>query len=304
MIRSAILPALVAGPLWAAPSVIADLPVTAGLSTAVLGEPVPSLLAPGDDPHTASLRPSQARAMGSADLIVRLGNGLTPWLDGPTASLADRVLVLEAPEEHHDDSEAHEEHQDHEDHEGHDHAEHHDDHDEHAHHDHGMHGWLDPAIASSWLDEIATALGEIEPDAAETYRSNAAEGAAAIRQAAEAASARLAENPPGAILAVHDAWGPAAEAYGLPLAGTISQSDATRPGVRHLGEVEARIEEGDVACLLAAPGDDRSQAQRLSEAYDIPIVTLPLTGKDGAEGLDAYLALIEGIGNLSETCTR
>ncbi|WP_375262834.1 metal ABC transporter solute-binding protein, Zn/Mn family [Palleronia sp.] len=291
MFRFAILPALVAAPVWAQPSVISDLPITAGLSTAVLGEPVPSLLEPGDDPHTASLRPSQARALGSADLVVRLGGGLTPWLDGPTENLAGLVLVLEAPEHDH---EAHEDHR----------AE--DEHDEHAHeekgHDHAMHAWLDPEITAGWLDEIAATLGEVEPAGAETYRANAEHAAEVIRQAVSEAQARLQDNPPGAILTVHDAWGPAAEAFDLPLAGAISQGDATRPGVRHLSEVEARLEQGDVGCLLAAPGDDRSQAQRLSEAYDLPIVTLPLTGQDGAEGVGVYLALIEGIGGLSETC--
>lgn len=288
MFRFALIPALVAAPVWAEPSVISDLPVTAGLSAAVLGAPVPSLLEPGDDPHTASLRPSQARALTSADLVVRLGGGLTPWLDGPTENLAGLILVLEAPE--HD----HEAHEDDPDHEAHAHGE--------EGHNHAMHAWLDPEITVGWLQEIAAMLGEVEPSGAETYRANAEQAGEVIRQAADAARARLDENRPGAILAVHDAWGPAAEAFGLTMAGAISQSDATRPGVRHLREIEARIEGGDVGCLLAAPGDDRSQAQRLSEANDIPIVTLPLTGQNGAEGLGSYLALIEGIGDLSETC--
>lgn len=294
MIRFALLPAIVATPLWAEPSVIADLPLTAGLSAAVLGAPVPSLLEAGDDPHTASLRPSQARALSSVDLVVRLGDGLTPWLDGPTGNLSARVLLLEAEDgahsaEDHDHHEAEDEHR----HEG----------DEEAHaHDHGMHAWLDPETAARWLDVIAESLIELEPAATETYHANAAEAAATIRQAAAGARARLDATPPGAILVVHDAWGPAAEAFDLQIAGAISQSDATRPGVKHLREIEARIEEGDIACLLAAPGDDRSQAQRLSETHDLPIVTLPLTGLDGAEGLGAYLALIAGIGDLSETC--
>lgn len=304
MIRFALLPAIVATPLWAQPSVIADLPVTAGLSAAVLGAPVPSLLEAGDDPHTASLRPSQARALSSVDLVVRLGGDLAPWLDGPTQNLAARVLVLEAEDgahaaEDHDheaehtedahDEHAEEAHEDHADEDGHD-------------HDHGMHAWLDPETTARWLDVIASTLTEIEPGASETYRTNAAEAAATIRAAAADVQARIAANPPGPILVVHDAWGPAAEAFGLPIAGSISQSDATRPGVKHLREIEARIEEGDIACLLAAPGDDLSQAQRLSETHDVPVVTLPLTGLDDAEGLGAYLALLSGIGDLSETC--
>ena len=291
MIRFALLPAIVATPLWAEPPVIADLPVTAGLSAAVLGAPVPSLLEAGDDPHTASLRPSQARALSSVDLVVRLGGGLTPWLDGPTENLSARVLMLEAEDGAHS-AEDHAHHEANEAEEGHDDA-----------HAHGhMHAWLDPETAARWLHVIADSLAEIEPAATETYHANADEAAATIRQAAADVQARLDATPPGAILVVHDAWEPAAEAFGLPIAGAISQSDATRPGVKHLREIEARIEEGDVACLLAAPGDDRSQAQRLSETHDLPIVTLPLTGLDGAEGLGAYIALIAGIGDLAETC--
>ena len=75
---------LLAAPAMAeVPSVVADTPVTASLVQQVmgdLGQPV-LLLDKGADPHDFQMRPSQARALQNADLLVWVGPELTPWLD-------------------------------------------------------------------------------------------------------------------------------------------------------------------------------------------------------------------------------
>ena len=45
------------------------------------------LVPPGVDPHDFTLRPSQIRALQTADIIVLMGNGLEPWWDG----VADKI---------------------------------------------------------------------------------------------------------------------------------------------------------------------------------------------------------------------
>ena len=90
-----------------------------------LGEPA-LIVRPGASPHGYAMRPSEAAALNGADLVVWIGEGLTPWLEGPVETLGDGAAVLELMSVEgtilHDYREgatfaAH----DHGDHEGHDH---------------------------------------------------------------------------------------------------------------------------------------------------------------------------------------
>ncbi|WP_299209337.1 zinc ABC transporter substrate-binding protein [uncultured Tateyamaria sp.] len=147
-----------------APRVAVDIaPVHSIVAAVMEGVGTPDLIVPtGASPHDHSLRPSEARALDEAELIVWVGHGLTPWLEGPLDSLgegAEKIELLKLPatrlmelregatfaahdhghgEEEHDDHD-HEDHDDdkHDDH-GDEHASHdeHADHDEHAHDDH------------------------------------------------------------------------------------------------------------------------------------------------------------------------
>lgn len=149
------------------PAVMTEIPVTHSLVAQVMGTlGTPDLLLePGADPHHFQLRPSQARAVAQADLVVWMGPDLTPWMARTTDTLSsarvlgllevsqtrlrpysDAALLASGVEGHshgaHDDG-AHD-HGDHDDHDhddhghdGHEHDDHgHDDHDSHHHDDH------------------------------------------------------------------------------------------------------------------------------------------------------------------------
>jgi len=124
------------------------------------------IVRPGASPHGYAMRPSEARALEQADLVVWMGPGLTPWLGDPIETLAPEAAhlsLLTAPEtlilpgridprfaahDHdHDHGAAegggHDDHDDHDHEAGHDHDDHKDhnheaghDHDDHKDHDH------------------------------------------------------------------------------------------------------------------------------------------------------------------------
>lgn len=157
MIRFALPACLLPLPALAdVPRVMTDIAPIHSLTAQVMGDlGTPDvLLPPGADPHDFALRPSDAQALGEADIVFWVGEGLTPWLAEPLETLAGdavhisllevegwaRLDIREAG--HHDHG--HEDHDDHEEkHEAHDdhaHDEHgHDEHghDDHAHDDHG-----------------------------------------------------------------------------------------------------------------------------------------------------------------------
>ena len=153
------LPCLTALPLLMATPALADVPrvavdiapVHALVAQVMAGVGTPDLiLPPGASPHGYAMRPSDARALQDAGLVIWVGPQLTPWLAGSLDTVAGdaaRLTLLEvegivtlgfregATFEAHD----HDDHDDH-DHDD-DHAEDEHDHDEHDHdeHDHGAH---------------------------------------------------------------------------------------------------------------------------------------------------------------------
>ncbi|MBY6081885.1 zinc ABC transporter substrate-binding protein [Ruegeria arenilitoris] len=142
-----------------APSVAVDIaPVHALVAQVMDGVAEPSLIIPpGASPHDHAMRPSEARALQSADVVFWVGPEMTSWLTDPLGALSEgatQVELLEVAgtvrhdfrdladhhegEEEHADHDDHSDHDDHDDHEDHaDHAEHddHAGHDEHADHD-------------------------------------------------------------------------------------------------------------------------------------------------------------------------
>src|SRR6056297_2528952 len=177
------------------PHVAADILPVHGLVAKVMeGLGTPGLLvSPAASPHVHALRPSEARTLSDADLVIVNGGGLTPWLPEAAESLAPGADMLELmalpgtevlgsrggavfdARSGAADS-AHDEHGDHEDEHGHDghgdehdaaHGEEHDaahedahgeeraQGDEHAHEDAHDHGDEDP---HGWLSPANAAV--------------------------------------------------------------------------------------------------------------------------------------------------
>jgi len=147
-----------------APKVVTDIaPVHSLVAQVMEGVGTPQLLIEASaSPHSYSLRPSQATALGSADAVFWVGHELTPWLEKSIDTLANNaqvVSLLNAPEtmtlevreseedhhghedEEHDDHKEHDDHEEHAEHEedGHDDHKEHDDHEEHAEHEEDGH---------------------------------------------------------------------------------------------------------------------------------------------------------------------
>jgi zinc transport system substrate-binding protein len=100
---SVIFLSLAAMPLRAdPPSVITDIaPVHSLVARVMDGVGAPDLLIPPDaSPHGYAMRPSEARALSAADLVVWVGPALTPWLETRLETLApaaERLELLSAP---------------------------------------------------------------------------------------------------------------------------------------------------------------------------------------------------------------
>ncbi len=321
--------ALFAAPAAAGtPQVVTDLPAVHALAARVMagvGSPA-ILLDQGADPHSFQLRPSQARALAAADLVLWVGPELTPWLERAlegTGGAARAVALLRAEgvtqrpygaghvgEDHgHGDGEEHgngHDHADDPDHaHGHEHA------DDHAHgdgegHDHGgadPHAWLDPANARAWVAAIAAELARADAANAVRYAANAAAATAEIDAMEAEVRAILAPVGTTPVLVFHDAYAHFAAAFGLNVAGTIALGDAAAPGAARLAETRALIAALGPVCVFPEVQHDVRLAEVAIEGTPARLGA-PLdpegTSLDFGPGL--YAALLKGLATAIADC--
>ncbi len=296
------------------PRVVTDIaPVHSLVAQVMAGVGVPDLLIDqATSPHHFALRPSQARALQEADLVVWIGAGLSPALSGAIADLAGagkELVLLSVPQTDlmhiREDArfEAHR-HNDHDDH-GHD-DQGHDDHDDHGHDDHqdgghedhahdgaiDPHAWLDPDNAVLWLTAIAEELAAADPDHAQTYRRNATNAARQVEQLADQIEADFAATPPPAFIVFHDAYQYFEDAFDISAQGAISLSDASAPSAARLSEIRTIVAEQEVECLFAEPQFDPDILSAVADAAPVSIAVIDPYGGHIPTGVDFYRALL------------
>ncbi|WP_375280379.1 zinc ABC transporter substrate-binding protein [Pseudooctadecabacter sp.] len=282
------------------PQVVTDIaPIHSLVSQVMEGLGKPDVLVSGGaSPHDFQFSFDQADAVQSADLVIWVGPALTPWLDEALDTLGgdvDLLVLLEAEgwpalplredaafEDHDDHGHAeHDEHdEDHkdEDHEGHDHDDH-ADHDEHSDARLDPHAWLDPQVAQAWVTLIATQLSDLDPDNAATYAANATAAVADLAALETEITARLAAAPAGDIIVPHDAYQYFGTRFDRLAVASITLDDAAAPAPDKIADLQARIAEDNIACVLTDP-------QARAEWSDLI-----------REGSDARTALADPIGD-------
>lgn len=287
---------LAAAPAFAEPpQVVADTAVTASLVQQVMGEvgQVQVLLPQGSSAHHHQLRPSDARALQDAGLLVWIGPDLTPWLDRSAASLGDTVAqlrLLEVPGTH---LRSYAEDQ------GHDHDHDHD-------HDHGAadpHAWLDPDNARLWLAAIADMLGKADPGNADRYARNAAAAAQGIADLDSALQAQLAPYKGDSIVVFHDAYGYFTDHYGLQPAIAVSLGDASTPSAARLAGIRDKIAATGATCAFPEYASDPKLIQTAVEGTDVRLGDqLSPEGGAAAAGSGLYADLLTGMAGTITAC--
>ncbi len=287
------LPLLAALPALAeVPAVVADIAPVQSLVAKVmdgLGDPL-TLVDQGADPHSHQLRPSQARALAGADLVIRIGPELTPWLDRTLAGATDaRVVMLLSAEGTirrtftgaDGDAAAH-------DHAGTD-----------------PHAWLDPRNAKVWTVLIRDALIAADPANEAAYRANADRALADLDRLDRNAATTLAPAAGQPIIMGHDAYGYFADRFGLKIAGTVTAGDAAGAGAAHLSSLRALLAGGKVRCLFPEVGDDPNQAAALLEGTATRLgPALDPEGVMTERGQDLYGALIRELAQSIADCVE
>jgi zinc transport system substrate-binding protein len=322
------------------PNVAADIaPVHSLVARVMQGVGAPSLIvAPGASPHEYNLRPSEASALQEADLVFLVSPDLTPWLDGALEALASGASVTELLEvdgttdlpfregalfethahgsdthgdEGHDDH-AHEAHDHHDKHDDHDHEEHEHDHDHEEHADHGHdghdhgehdpHAWLSPDNGAVWLNAIAAQLSTADPDNAGAYFANAAAGREELAALSVEINGILDPVRGRSFIVFHDAYQYFEAAFDFPASGAISVSDASDPSPARIAEIQARVVEQGVTCVLSEPQFHPGIVAAVMDGSEANAGVLDPLGSDLEPGPDLYGTVLRNLATALAGC--
>jgi zinc transport system substrate-binding protein len=293
---------LLTGTTMAAPAVVASTKPVHSLVSAVMGDTgTPTLLVKGAaSPHTYSLRPSDAAALESADVVFWTGHGMELFLGEALETLSTKATVVELAEtpgiellptreggafeahahgdEDHDHDHAHEE-------EGHDHAEGEGD----------MHFWLDTENAKLMVTEIAEVLSTADPDNAAIYAANAEAEQARLDALEAELAATLGPVVGKPFLVFHDAYQYFESRFDLDVAGTVTVSPEAMPGAARIDELRAKVAELGATCVFAEPNFEPAIVGTIVEGTAAKAGVLDPEGASLTEGPDLYHQLLRGI---------
>ncbi|PLS21407.1 metal ABC transporter solute-binding protein, Zn/Mn family [Neptunicoccus cionae] len=201
----------------------------------------------------------------------------------------------------HDHEEAHK------DHEGHDHEEGHDDHaegghDGHAHGDEDPHAWLSIENGAHWLDVIAARLSEVDPENAGAYQANAQEGQAEL-DALKAEISGILEPVRGRnFIVFHDAYQYFEKSFEFPASGAISLSDASDPSPARITEVQNRVAEQNVTCVLSEPQFNPGIIRAVMDGSEAKTGVLDPLGADLEPGAALYPDVLRNLAKALAGC--
>lgn len=270
---------LAVSPAAASPEVVASIaPIHSLVSSVMVGVAAPGLLLPGGaSPHSYALKPSDARRLASAELIVAVGPTLESFLEKPLAHLARnaRIVMLtrDAPIDllassadrpgHTDDPAGA-----------------------------NPHIWLSPHNAVRIVEHVATVLGEIDPGNRERYRINASATTIRLRKLDRLLESTLAPVRDMPFMVSHDAYAYFVARYRLNMVGAFHRTPEMAPGARHLAALRARMKRLGVRCVFSEPQfASRTVAASLRWAGVRSAVLDPL-GLDITPGPGAYESLM------------
>ena len=266
----------------AKPYIVATLPALGQIAGAVAGEDgeVKVLAKVGQDPHFVQPKPTLARHLAKADLLVTVGlaleggwlpplielsrnNRIRPGQAGHVAG-ADAIEVLGVMEKV-DRSMGD------------------------VHPEGNPHWWLDPLRAAVVASLIAERLVMIDPDHADAYRQRAEDFAKRLQALVKVWKPRLAGG--GAVVSYHDSYRYFSERFSIPVAGFIEPKPGVEASTRHLDSLLTVIGNQHISQLWVEPYHMGRVVKRVAELSGAALVSMP-DAVDG-EGADGYLAMIE-----------
>lgn len=226
--------------------VVSSFSILADLVQQVGGEHVNSvaIVGPESDAHSFEPRPSDAKTLQNADLLLINGADFEAWLPKLVQASGYKGQVVEAI--HGVPLRAY--HDDHDD-------QHHDDHDDHDDHDHGSHdphAWQNLEYAQHYVKNIRDALVTKDPTHEAYYQQRALDYSQRLQTLHTELKQAFDELPATHRTAIssHDAFGYLGQAYGVEFLSLLGVSNQAEPSAKELANLISYMRDNQVKAIF------------------------------------------------------
>ena len=264
----------------------------------------PNVIVDGyNSPHGFSLKPSHAKMIENADLIIWVGEDLEAFLEKPLDSIAKKATKVELMdlkgikklkfreknifEGHDDHGHKKDKHDDH-GHEG------------HAHGEHDPHIWLDPMNAKVIIKEITNQLVKLDSANSEKYKANSKEAIADIDALTKSIKKDLNKN--SRVVVFHDAYQYFENRFGIKVLGALTVNTDVLPGAEQLAEIREVIEHEKVNCIFSEPQFNPSIIKTIAKDTNIKTGVLDPLGATIDKGKGMYSELLKNMSSSFKGC--
>jgi len=290
-------------------------PIHSLVSYVMEGVGKPDVIVDGyNSPHNFSLKPSHAKMLENADLVIWVGEDLETFLEKPLGTIAKKANNIEVMDlkgirkldfreknifEEHDKHKEHG-HDDHKDeHKEHGHNDH-KEHDAHAHGEHDPHLWLDPMNAKIIVKEITKQLAQLDSKNSSVYESNSKKALADIDKLTKNIKKDLNKN--SRFVVFHDAYQYFENRFGIQVIGSLTVNPDVMPGAGQLSEIREAIEHEKVNCLFSEPQFNPSIIKSIAKDTNVKIGILDPLGSKLDKGKNLYFDLLNNMASSFKGC--
>ena len=283
-------------------------PIHSLVSYVMDGVGKPGIIVDGyNSPHNFSLKPSHAKMIEKANLIIWVGEDLETFLEKPLKTISKDAVNIEIMDlkgikkfkfreknvfDIHDD---HKEHG-HDDHKEHGHKE--KKHENHGHegHDHGEydpHIWLDPMNAKIIVKEIENQLVKLDPENSSKYKANSEKAQSELDNLTKNIKKDLKRDL--RFVVFHDAYQYFENRFNIKVLGALTVNPDILPGAEQLAEIREVIEHEKVNCLFSEPQFNPSIIKSIAKDTKVKTEVLDPLGATLDKSKDMYFKLVRNI---------
>ena len=265
------------------------------------------LLPDGASEHDYSLRPSDAKRLQNADLVVWIGPEMEAFMDKSTQSISaskkvtiaqlDGVKPLLMKGADNDGDEGADEGD-------HDHA-HGEKGDAHHHHgEYNMHLWLSPEIARLSAVAIHDKLVELMPQSRARLDANLKDFEANLAATDKQVANELAPVKGKGYFVFHDAYGYYEKHYGLTPLGHFTVNPEIQPGAQRLHQIRTQLVEQKATCVFAEPQFRPAVVESVARGTNVRMGTLDPLGTNIQLSKESYPAFLTQLATQYASCLK
>ena len=297
---------LVFAPVKADINVVTSIKPLHSLTSYIMeGVGEPGLIIDGvASPHNFQIKPSHAKMLQKADLVIWVGEDLESFLPTALKSIPKNSVVFPLLEQSglkklkFREKNIFEGHDDH----GHDeHAEKEEGHDDHGHGEYDPHIWLDPLNAKVIVKKITNQLVKIDADNSSTYKANSKKLLKDLDNLTSTIKKDLNKN--ASFVVFHDAYQYFEKRFGLSVIGALTVNPDVMPGAEQLSEIREVIEEKKVKCIFSEPQFNPAIIKSIASDTGVKTGVLDPLGATINKSKNMYFNLIEDMSNALKDCS-